>query len=46
MHTFHMLYVNWKSPWAEPFEMNVKIEQWSNFVVHNDSCLFVDAQEA
>ena len=32
--------------WAEPFEMNVKIEQGLNFVVHNDSRLFLDAQEA
>ena len=26
--------------------MNVKIEQGSNFVVHNDNQLFFDAQEA
>ena len=32
-----------KWTWAEPFEMNVKIEQ---FVVGNDSRLFLDAQEA
>ena len=32
--------------WAEPFEMNIKIEQGSNFVVDNDSRLFFDAQEA
>ena len=32
--------------WAEPFEMNVKIEQELNFVVDNDSRLFLDAQEA
>ena len=30
---------------AEPFEMNVKIEQELNFVVDNDSRLFLDAQE-
>ena len=33
-----------KWTWAEPFEMNVKIEQELNFV--DDSRLFVDAQEA
>ena len=32
--------------WAEPFEMNVKIEQELNFIVDNDSRLFLDAQEA
>ena len=32
-----------KWPWAELFEMNVKIEQELNFV---DSLLFLDAQEA
>ena len=40
--------VPWKSikrTWAEPFEMNVKIEQELNFVV-DDSRLFLDAQEA
>ena len=40
--------VTWKSikwTWAEPFEMNVKIEQELNFVV-DDSQLFFDAQEA
>ena len=31
--------------WAEPFEMNVKIEQELNFVV-DDSRSFLDAQEA
>ena len=35
-----------KWTWAEPFEMNVKIEQELNFVVDNDSRLFLDAQEA
>ena len=34
-----------KWTWAEPFEMNVKIEQELNFVV-DDSRLFLDAQEA
>ena len=41
--------VTWKSikwTWAEPFEMNVKIEQELNFVVDNDRRLFLDAQEA
>ena len=37
---------NNKWTWAEPFEMNVKIEQELNFVVDNDSRLFLDAQEA
>ena len=31
---------------AEPFEMNVKIEQELNFVVDNDRRLFLDVQEA
>ena len=35
-----------KWTWAELFEMNVKIEQELNFVVDNDSRLFLDAQEA
>ena len=35
-----------KWTWAEPFERNVKIEQELNFVVDNDSRLFLDAQEA
>ena len=35
-----------KWTWAEPFEMNVKIEQELNFVVDNDRRLFLDAQEA
>ena len=35
-----------KWTWAEPFEMNVKIEQELNFIVDNDSQLFFDAQEA
>ena len=45
---FHILRVARKSikwTWAEPFEMNVKIEQELNFVV-GDSRLFLDAQEA
>ena len=33
-----------KWTWAEPFEINVKIEQEFNFV--DDSRLFLDAQEA
>ena len=46
---FRILRVTWKSikwTWAEPFEMNVEIEQELNFVVDNDSLLFLDAQEA
>ena len=46
---FRILRVTRKSikwTWAEPFEMNVKIEQELNFVVDNDSRLFLDAQEA
>ena len=35
-----------KWTWAESFEINVKIEQELNFVVDNDSILFLDAQEA
>ena len=35
-----------KWTWAEPFEMNVKIEQEMNFVVDNNSRLFLGAQEA
>ena len=35
-----------KWTWAEPFEMNVKIEQELNFVVDNHRRLFLDAQEA
>ena len=35
-----------KWPWAEPFEMNVKIEQGSDFVIGNRRWLFFDAQEA
>ena len=34
-----------KWTWAEPFEMNVKIEQELNFVVDNDRRLFLDAQK-
>ena len=34
-----------KWTWAEPFEMNVKIQQELNFIVDN-SRLFLDAQEA
>ena len=46
---FRILLVTRKSikwTWAEPFEMNVKIEQELNFVVDNDRRLFLDAQEA
>ena len=46
---FHILRVNRKSikcPWAEPFKVNVKIEQGSDFVVDNSRQLFFDAQEA
>ena len=32
-----------KWTWAEPFEKNVKIEQGSNFVVHNKSHFFFNA---
>ena len=32
--------------WVEPFEMNTRIEQGSNFVVDNDSHLVFNAQEA
>ena len=35
-----------KWTWAEPFEMNIKIEQELNSIVDNDSRLFLDAQEA
>ena len=35
-----------KGPWEESFEMNVKMERELNFVVDNDSQLFLDAQEA
>ena len=35
-----------KWTWAEPFEMNVKIEQGSDFDVDNDRRLFLYAQEA
>ena len=34
-----------KWTWAEPFEMNVKIEQGSDFDVDNGRRLFFDAQE-
>ena len=34
-----------KWTWAEPFKINVKIEQGLNFVI-DDSRLFLDAQEA
>ena len=46
---FRILRVTRKSfkwTWAESFEMNVKIDQELNFVVDNDSRLFLDAQEA
>ena len=47
MHAYSIsAYYTIKWPWAGPFEMNVKIEQGSNFVVQNDSRLFFDAQEA
>ena len=45
---FRILRVTQKSikwTWAEPFEMNVKIEQELNFVI-DDRRLFLDAQEA
>ena len=32
--------------WAEPLEMNIKIEQGLNLVIDNDSWLFFYAQEA
>ena len=35
-----------KWTWAEPFEMNVKIEQELNFVVDKDMRLFLNSQEA
>ena len=44
---FCILRINWKSikwPWAEAFEMKVKIEQKSDFGVDNGRRLF-DAQE-
>ena len=34
-----------KWTWAEPFEVNVKIELDLNFIVDNDSQLFLDAQK-
>ena len=46
---FRILRVTRKSikwTWTEPFKMNVKIEQELNFIVDNDSRLFLDAQEA
>ena len=46
---FRILRVTRKSikwTWAEPFEMNVKIEQELNFVLDKDRRLFLDAQEA
>ena len=48
MHTwrFRILRVTRKSikwTWAEPFEMNVNIEEELNFVVDNDSQLFLYA---
>ena len=46
LHTTRDPEINNKRTWAEPFEMNVKIEQELNFVVDNDSRLFLDAQEA
>ena len=41
----HMTRKSIKCIWAEPFEMNIKIEQELNFGV-DDSRLFIDAQEA
>ena len=44
-----MLHVTRKSikwPWAEPFEINIKMEQGSDFVIGNRRQLFFDAQEA
>ena len=35
-----------KWTWAQPFEVNVKIEQELNYVAVDDSRLFLDAQEA
>ena len=35
-----------KWPWAGLFEMNIKIEQGSNFVIDNNSCFFFNAYEA
>ena len=32
-----------KWTWAEPFELKVKIEQWSKFAVDIESCCFFDA---
>ena len=46
---FRILRVNQKSiksPWAEPFGMNVQIERGSDFVVDNSRRLFFNAQEA
>ena len=41
VYSFRTLRVNWKSikyTWAEPFEMNEKIELKSKFVTKNDNC--------
>ena len=43
---FRILRVNQKSikwTWAEPFEMNAKVELVSNFVIDNESRFFFDA---
>ena len=43
LYTHCILHVYWKSIkslWVEPFEMNVKIDQGSIFVVANDSNFF------
>ena len=45
LYTTHELEIN-KMDLAEPFEMNVKIEQGSDFDVDNGRRLFFDAQEA
>ena len=41
----HMTRKSTKWTWAEPFEINIKIEKELNFVV-DDSRLFFDVQEA
>ena len=48
MHAYGILCMTRKSikwTWAEPFEMNVKIEQELNFVV-DETIVLRDAQEA
>ena len=44
MHAYGVTWKSIKWTWAEPFEMNIKIEQELNFVVDNDSRLSLDAQ--